>query len=129
MMGFFKRLFLSLYFYEKKYEHKRFFDAWWQLIYTLSYIFICFLALLINLVCGLTSMTFDPIYYLFAAGTVIILDFFLGNKLRRRYEHLLVDKIKKFKPFLRWHLYLMAGLGLMVFIYSFTFIQGSLINH
>lgn len=122
-----KRLFLSIYYYEKKYEEGRFFDAWWQFTFTLLYGSICFFAIIINLICGLTNITYDPLFYLIAAGILVLFDLAIGKLCRDRYEKFFLDQIESITPFPRWVLYLLATFGILIFIYSFTLIQGSLI--
>lgn len=62
-MHFFERLLLSIYFYEKKYEHQRFFDAWWQFTHSIDFVAIGILIILLNLICGMLDFRVNPYWY------------------------------------------------------------------
>ena len=53
-----QRLILSVYYYEKMHEEKRFFDAWWQFSYTLEYFFFGLCLALVNVMIGILKLNF-----------------------------------------------------------------------
>lgn len=121
-MNFYKRLFLSLYFYEKKYEHKRFFDAWWQFTTTITYILVLLAMAIVNSVCGIFHISFETKYYFIVAIPIMLLDFIISKPLKEKYEHRLLDSITGLTPIPRWQINMLAAFGLIVLIISFTLI-------
>lgn len=122
MIQFIRRFILSLYYHGKKYERRRFFDAWWQFTFLISYVLIGFFAAILNVLFGLGFLQFDHRYYYVGGALPLIFDFLFEKPLRRKYEQRLVDQIDDLKPIPRWGLYMALALALAVLMYSFTWI-------
>lgn len=116
-----ERIILSIYFYEKKYESKRFFDAWWQFSHSLGYAAIGIIIILINLICGTLGLRINP--YLYALP--ILLEFgitWLKNDFRDSPFYSYVERsYKEVRPVSRWIIWGIAVIIILCVAWSMAF--------
>jgi hypothetical protein len=118
-----KRVILSLYFYEKKYESRRFFDAWWQFSHSLGYVAIGVSIILMNLISRVLNFQMNP--YLYALPIFLVFGItWLKNDFKGSSFHNYVERCyQQIKPVPRWVLWVIAILMILCVAWSMQLSQ------
>ncbi len=114
------RLILSIYYYEKLAEERRFFDAWWQFLFRVSYMFTGLLIMMLNILVGLQSVLFSDKYYFLIVVVITVVDLLFEKKLREKFEPRIINQLRSFRPIPKWILYTLVAFGLIALVVFFS---------
>jgi len=113
-----KRLVLSLYYYEKKHEENRFFDAWWQFYYTLSYIVLGFLFIVTNIFLGVLNLEINFFIYIGITIVLLIVNHIFNDFRNTPFQDYVLKEYENIEPIDRWLLWLISLVLILLFIWS-----------